>query len=353
MKKMILLLAVIMLLSASLSGCGLSTVLSSDVVKTYYTDDDYHFEMSYPSSFSGPEMTYLDEDENEVEYKFTNGDEQIKLTCLFNTEDSFYDYITEGGFDKKYIEFKNAYSFLYDKTETPTPEYKHIMATKKMVYTLDYTAPDMTSHTAVDSMSMIDIDFTYYANVPKDNATLSEPISLADERLSVRVPADCEYTLTPILDPVPYKTVTVEVEEVIGIVEKDILVVDTDKYSGILIKNNEYLCAFRAPSDAPYTYEQINAQTAQTFNTDRASAMLSGEAVNLSLTSPSEFRVNNGSKYLISNISCTVGDNKYRGTYSVGYTEGGVCFEYVYVSGVLSEGEEEQLTDIIYSAIYE
>ncbi len=355
MKKIILILTLLSFVASSLCGCALTQVFTGEVEKAKYTNDEYHFELIYPSSFWGPDETYLDEDENEVEYSFSNGDDRITLTCLFNKEKNFYDYITKSGFDKKYIAFKTENSFLYDTTSTDSPEYKIVMATKKMIYTLDCTSPDMKSEAFASNMELVDMYFTLYANLPKDNATLSEPISLANGNLSVQVPADCEYTLTPHLDNVPYKFVQVETENEEGeTVKQDVQVIDTDKYTGILISNSEYLCAYKAPEAqyAPYKKEQMNSGVASTLTPDHASALFSGLAVEVKLTGAPEHRSKDETTYIISAITCKVGDKMFEGTYSTGYTKAGTCFEYAYVRGQLTEGEEDQFMDVINSAHY-
>ncbi len=354
MKKVIALIILLPCLISLFSGCGLKRVFSDGVSKAYYTDDDYHFKVTYPSTFSGPETNYLDEDENEVEYKFKNGDELIHLTCLFNKESNFYNYIVNSGFDKRYIKFKTAHSFVYDTTGTDNPGYKIVMATKKMIYTLDYTSSDMSSQAYISNLEFVDIEFTTYANVPKENATLSDGISLADTSLTVRVPADCDYILTPVMQEVPYKTVEVEVEEDGETVKKEEKVIDTDKYRGIIISNSEYIFNFSSPIDgqAPYKPEQINEGAVSAVTAERAQTMLFSKATDVKLDGQAQYRTVDGKSYFICGIVCSVDGREYKGTYSVGYTKTGVCFEYTYVSTSLTEGENSQFMAVIESAQY-
>ncbi len=354
MKKIIAITALFSVLLTLLCSCSLTQVFNSETVKASYTDDEYKFKITFPSTFSGPDMKYLDEDENEVEYRFTNGEDLILLTCLFNKEKNFYDYITKNGFEKQYIEFKNAHSFIYDKTGTDKPEFKIVMATKKMIYTLDYSSPEIGSEEYMSNLKFVDVDFTEYANVPASNATLSAPISLAEQTLSVQVPADCEYVFTPRLEEIPYKTVEVETEENGEKVKKEEQVVDTDKYRGILISNSEYICAFSSPDkeSVPFTKENINQDTAAILTVDKATEMLSGMATELISNNDGDFRTNDGKNYLILTFKCKVNGAVYDGTYSVGYTESGNYFEYTYAKGDLDEGEENQFMDVIGSIVY-
>ncbi len=354
MKKTIALISLFSVLLSLLCSCSFVQVFNSDTVKASYTDDEYHFKMTFPSTFSGPDMKYLDEDENEVEYRTVNGEDLILLTCLFNTEKNFYDYINKAGFEKQYISFKNAHSFIYDKTQTDKPEYKIVMATKKMIYTLNYTSPDMRSEEYLSNLEFIDINFTEYANVPADNATLSAPVSLSEAAMTVKIPADCEYVYTPRMEQIPYKTVEVEVEENGETVKKEEQIIDTDKYTGIFISNSEYICAFSSPKgeSVPYSKEQINKESAAVMNTDRATEMLSGTVTELEMNGKGDCRTNDGKNYLIFTFTCKVNGERYDGTYSVGYTESGNCFEYTYVKGDLTDGEESQFMDVIKSVVY-
>ncbi len=351
MRKISLLLALLLTLTL-FSSC--SRKANAEIKCVSYTDDDFHFVLSYPSSFSRPAKEELDEDGDEVLYTLSANDERITLSCLLNTEQTFYDYIEKKGFEKDKMTFRSPSTFELDRRGDKEPSYLIVAATKRMIYTVEYKYTSGEREDFEKNCDMLDLEFSLYANVPKDNASLSPDIMLCGGLFSLRVAANCNYTLTPTLDPIPYKTVEVETEEDGKTVKKDISVVDTEKYSGILAYNDGYMISARAytASDAPASAEAVKSG-GHKASTERINEMLDGKVTTLTLTNEGECRQNNGKTYIITDFVCKYGKAESCGSYLIGYAENGACFEYAYlICQRTGEGESTEYHDMIASASF-
>lgn len=351
--SILLLFAVLMTLQ---SLCSCSVNRHEEIKSVSYSDDEYHFVLKYPSDFSKPKKEELDEDGDEAMYTLTSGEEKITLSCLFNTEDSFYDYINDyinkNKYNKNNITFKDASSLVLDCRKEKKPTYYIISATKKMIYTLEYALVGEDKEAYNKKCELLDFEFSLYANVPKDNDSLSEPVSLNNGMFDIRVPANCTYTLTPELDEVPYKTVEVE-DEVDGEkIKKDVEVVDTDKYNGIIAYTDTYVvyAGSYTGQNAPITQENVKNNSLE-LGAEYVTKLLGDKITACKVNDGGEVRENNNKTYIIVNFECSFGKTDCTGTYMIGYAENGACFEYAYLKKPNApEGEAQQFYDMLSSA---
>ncbi len=357
MKKIFGSITLLLLLTIALQSlCACSAGRDEEIKSVSYVDEEYHFTLKYPSNFSKPNKEELDEDGDEAMYTLTSGDEKITLSCMFNTEDSFYDYINaytnKNKYNKNNITFKNASSLVLDCREEKKPTYYIISATKRMIYTLEYALVGEATEAYNKKCELLDFEFSLYANVPKDNDSLSDPVTLNNGAFDIRIPANCTYTLTPALDEIPYKTVEVEEETDGEKYKKEIQIVDTDKYNGIFAYTDMY---------AVYTgsYTEQNAVAARSevqnnsieFDAQRIAELLGGKITACEASDSGEVRENNEKTYVIFNFKCKFGKTDCTGTYMIGYAENGSCFEYAYLKKPKTPtGEAQQLYDMLASA---
>ena len=162
-----------------------------------YTNDDYHFTLTHPAYFKKTEVKESEENGDEINIKLiADDDDLIDIDIRYKNEggvssSDLYGYITRNGLDKNRLVPLTTNSFAYDDREGETSSYFIYAATKRMVYVISYAhnADNEKEQFVIDSLRF---SFDAYANVPKENAFLSDPVTFAAGFCKLHFLADAE-----------------------------------------------------------------------------------------------------------------------------------------------------------------
>ncbi len=162
-----------------------------------YTNEDYHFTLTHPAYFSKTEIKESEENGDEINIKLiASDDDLIDIDIRYKNENgesspSLYGYITRNGFDKDRIIPLTTNSFAYDDREGEAAAYFIYAATKRMIYVISYSHKENNEkeQLVIDSLNF---SFDSYANLPKNNAFLSDQIKFAGNLFKLRFLAESE-----------------------------------------------------------------------------------------------------------------------------------------------------------------
>ncbi|MBQ1848564.1 MAG: hypothetical protein II135_11205 [Clostridia bacterium] len=309
-----------------------------------YVNEDYHFSLTRPSSFSEIVETPSEENNDEYLIELKNSDGKvISVEIVYKPTENIYEYAELYCPEKNRITALSSNHFAYDQRECPSyrkPAYYIYANTKRMLYIIKYEFEhgDKEADKVVDSLKF---EFDIYANLPKENAFLSPAFLFAASRMSVKIPADATVRFYPDPDSVP----AVYVDEETGKVIRP----NVGNKSRIFAFSNKYFYSAAMPA-ARFTPEQLASDDTDGAVTDLITELSEGKAVNVKIAAKGERKENSLTKYRIINFTCLYNGSPSAGSVTVGYTSFGRYFEYIYASTEdMDEAGFNNYNDMIHS----
>lgn len=324
-----------------------------DCALTVYENDDYNFEFTYPSLFKTVTVTDSTEnkDESVIEFKLDDTD-YITMYCMYNPEDDFYSFMKAKNFDTELMYSVNPNVFVYDRRNPDIgekPAYYLIGCTRRMVYITEYTF-NKGNDVAYAVCDRLSFDFTYYANTPKENASLSSEIVLAGGYLKLRLPGNA------VLDfyPKPENTETTTQAAASGTESGEETAeepVSYLTYSKVVASGREYIGAFYANAVSyRFTSEELQSGVLDAAYQSLISVLTEETIKNAQVDEKAVYRTASGSSYSILTFTCTYNGHECSGTVMAGYGARGQYFEFVYaISDDAPDGEFTNYSDMLES----
>lgn len=339
-----LLLAAVAVLPALVSCSRIRGLRRNTPEILKYVNEEYHFSLTRPSSFSEVVETPSEENDDEYLIELKNGDDKvISVEIVYKPTDNIFDYAELYCPEKNNIIPLSTNHFAYDQRECPSykkPAYYIFANTKRMLYIVkyEYEHGDKDADKVVSSLVF---EFDIYANLPKENAFLSPAYLFAASRMSVKIPADASVSFYP--DPSSVPAVYVD-EETGKIVRPNV----GDK-SKIFAVSGKYFYAASMPL-ARFSLDQLASDDTDALIPDLIAELSDGKAVNVKLSAKGERKENSLAKYRIINFTCLYNGQAASGSVTVGYTAFGRYFEYIYAASEdMSEAGFTNYNDMIHS----
>lgn len=316
---------------------------TSDSGVSVYTNEDYHFKFTHPSSFSFKEFIESEEVADECDILFTGQeDDVITLSCRFNPEKTLHDYAKSKKFLPQNMTSVTPASFIYDMRDSDTPYYLIVSATKRMVVTAEYKYSDKNDEKRRSLCDDLKFEFTTYANVPGDNRFLSGDIYIADGKFSLNIPANATYELSP----EPNGEIPEELEK--G--------EDPQKYKNanctdIDVFAKYYTAGFRAVEGSKSHFNDVLTDSdAEKTDASFISSLCGDKISNISISEKRLLEDKEKGFYICVNYTCEYNGEKGFGAYIAGYNEY-TFYEYAYACrNDTPKGEQTQLFDLLASA---
>lgn len=195
---LITLLTLLSAVSCSVIG-GIDGDLS-DCELTSFSNEDYHFKLTYPALFESVTEELSEENDDETLFRFKTADAKYEMTLqiTYKQTEDLYAFIEEGKLEKNKVIPLSNNSFIYDKRSTifESSHYYIYGATRRMLYclTFSFASSDDAAYAACDR---IGFEFTEYANITKDSYLLSPKHSLLSY-IGVRLMPNLEYEYFPL-----------------------------------------------------------------------------------------------------------------------------------------------------------
>lgn len=336
MKKRIIILLLALVCLCSFSCCSIAERSGSEM--SVYSNGDYHFEFTHPSSFSLKETIENEEDDDECDFIFKDSeDRQITISCKFNQYDDLYEYVKGNSFNTKKITSLTPASFIYDMRDDKKPMYMIVAATKRMVVTtsIELDAQDTQGLELCDKLSFV---FTEYANVPRENRFLSDDITLYQKHLSLNIPANAEYTLYP--EPAQIPDGVENVEEFDANAACDAIDILATHYAA------SYKINVR--SSSPYANDGLTSHGANSVQPEYISELTNG-AVSGAVFRDGSLMDGELGAYIYAPFVCEYNGEQCYGAYISGFY-GELYYEYAYAcANSAPDGEREQFEDLLAS----
>lgn len=349
MKKRLLTVAFAVCFIIQFVSCGRST---QELAPLTYVNEDYHFSFTRPGEFSSVELIENEEDNDECDifFKDPDTDREIVLSCKFNPEESFYAYMTSSRFDKDKITCVNQNTFIYDDRDSKKPSYSLISATKRMIFTAEYEFDKDSAEDEAGICEIMAFEFDIYANTPKLDPMLSDPIYLYNDTFSVKIPANAQYTLLPEQEPTAPETEDTEESET----DEDETPLPSP-YTAVIVKNRYYAAKYSlsSSSDALISADDVTEDTAKAVSTSEIETffdtLVSGVVIQ-----KAELLSSEEGAYIFIPFNCTYGNSASYGAYVMGYSHTGTFYNYAYVcTNDAPSGESDRFKGMLESAIFE